>query len=171
MVDHKIFQNLDRILLALSAAILAAIAGLTIVQVFFRYILNDALSWSAELTKIGFIWMTFIGSAVAINRRRHLRIDSFIGLLSEKARIILDFLVHVIVAAVMVFLTVRGYSLAIKALNTMTGALMWPRTVFFLPLVLGAFFMFIFSIRILELDLLKLHELRGKGNNEGETEE
>jgi len=168
MVDHKLFRILDRTLLALSAAILAAIAGLTIVQVFYRYVLNNALSWSAELTRIGFIWMTFIGSAVAINRRRHLRIDSIIGLLSEKVRILLDVFVHVIVAAIMIFLTIRGYSLAVRAINTITGALMWPRTVFFLPLVFGAFFMFVFSIRIIAEDVVKLRALKMKSDKEGE---
>lgn len=153
MDDNKIFRYLDAILLGISALILAFIAGLTILQVFYRYVLNNAFSWSAELTRIGFIWMTFIGSAVAINRRRHLRIDSLIGLLSSKTRLILDIFVHVIIIALMIFLTIRGYFLAMRALNTITGALMWPRTVFFLPLSVGAFFMSVFSIRVIAEDI------------------
>jgi TRAP-type C4-dicarboxylate transport system permease small subunit len=159
MVNHKFFHILDVILITISALTLAFIAGLTIIQVFHRYVLNDALSWSAELTRIGFIWMTFIGSAVAINRRRHLRIDTFVGLFSRKVQIVLDIVVHVLIFAIMVFLAATGYNLSLRAMNTMTGALMWPRTVFFAPLAIGALFMAVFSIRVIAESITQCAQL------------
>lgn len=139
---------------------LAFIAVTALVQVFYRYVLNSSLGWSEELTRIGFIWMTFIGSAVVINRRRHLKIDVFVSLLSERKQIILDIIVHVLTLAFMVFLTIQGYDLAQRAARTLTGALRWPRSVIFLPVVFGALFSVLFCIRLLIQDVFALKEGR-----------
>ena len=160
MKNHKIFHILDVILITLSALMLASIAGLTIVQVFYRYILNDALAWSAELTRIGFIWMTFIGSAVAINRRRHLRIDTFVELVPKKLQVLTDIFVHILILGIMIFLSISGYELGMGAINTLTGSLRWPRTVFYLPLAIGAFFMAVFSMRVISEDVFELAQLK-----------
>ncbi|MFV0439490.1 MAG: TRAP transporter small permease [Desulfopila sp.] len=128
----------------------------TLVQVFFRYVLNDALSWSAELTRIIFVWMTFLCSAVAVNRMRHMRVDTFINLLPAKARLLLDIFVHVLLAIFMVVLTVKGFEMVDKTSRILTGALRWPRSVFFLPLVLGGGFMFVFCVRIVVDDCVSL---------------
>ena len=47
-------------------------------QVFFRYILKNPLIWIEEITRILFIWMIFIGSAVAHKKVLHPRVDFFI---------------------------------------------------------------------------------------------
>jgi len=39
-----------------------------LLQVFCRYVLNASLSWSEELTRLLFVWLTFIGFGVAARR-------------------------------------------------------------------------------------------------------
>jgi TRAP-type C4-dicarboxylate transport system permease small subunit len=156
---NRLFDFIDRGLLALSSSMLLFIAGLTLVQVFFRYVLSDALSWSAELTRIVFIWMTFIAGGVAINRRRHLRIDTFTNLLPKRSQFWIDLCIHLIVIGFFVFLSVWGFRLAERTLRTVTGALRWPRSVFFLPVAIGGVFFALFAARIVAEDLLRLRGL------------
>lgn len=46
-----------------------------IVQVFFRYILNDPLAWSQEATMISFIWAVFWAAAFMVPQREHVTFD------------------------------------------------------------------------------------------------
>lgn len=39
-----------------------------LLQVFCRYVLNASLSWSEELTRLLFVWLTFVGFGVAVER-------------------------------------------------------------------------------------------------------
>lgn len=162
MKYNKLFYYVDKILLIISAAILAFIAGLTLVQVFYRYVLNDALSWSAELTRIGFIWMTFIGSAVAINQKRHLKIDAIINFLSAINKIRVEIVSHTLILLFMSYITIGSMQLSIKTINTLTASLRWPRSVFYFPLALGALFIVFFAIRVIWEDVDNIKKLKEK---------
>lgn len=42
-----------------------------ILQIFFRYFLNDPLTWPYEVTIFGFIWTTILGACYARRAREH----------------------------------------------------------------------------------------------------
>lgn len=152
----KILNILDKILSGLMGGMFVIILALTVAQVIFRYVLNDALSWSAELTKITFVWMTFIGSAVAINRSRHMQIDIFVNNMPPRFRNILNILIY---SGMIVFLSVMtfyGVEVAEKAGRTITGALGWPRSVFILPVIISGALMIIYSLKIILIEMFNL---------------
>ena len=64
----KIADNTLAILLGLIVAIMFA-------QVMFRYTFNNSLSWSEEIAKFIFIWITFLGAALCFRDRKHLGVD------------------------------------------------------------------------------------------------
>lgn len=156
----KILSWLEEALLHVISVMFLFIVALTLVQVFYRYVLNDALSWSSELTKIVFVWMTFLGSAVAVQRRRHMRIDTIIGLLPERVQVIVDIIVFILIAVFLVVLSYHGIELVGRTSRLLTGALRWPRSVFSLPIVLGGGLMFIFCLRVIGENFAKLSASR-----------
>jgi len=47
----------------------------SLLQVLFRFVLEIPASWTEETARYAFIWMTFVGSAVAAKRGTHVRMD------------------------------------------------------------------------------------------------
>ena len=66
---------LDRMLSAAIGAILIAIFFLNLYQVGGRYLLGVGAVWIPDLTRLLFIWMVFLGTALMHQRKRHLVID------------------------------------------------------------------------------------------------
>jgi TRAP-type transport system small permease protein len=68
------------------AASHGVIATLVIAAVFFRYVLNDPLTWTEETIVLLFTWMLFAGLASAFRTRMHIRIDALLIALPRGGR-------------------------------------------------------------------------------------
>jgi len=65
----------------------------TFVQVFFRFVLRSPLAWTDETARYAFIWMVFLGAAVAVKKKTHIRVDLLELLIkNEKAKGVLEFI-------------------------------------------------------------------------------
>jgi TRAP-type C4-dicarboxylate transport system permease small subunit len=53
----------------------AVLFGVFVLQVFFRYVLNDPLPWSQEVTGTLFVWIVCVGSATLVKEREHVSFD------------------------------------------------------------------------------------------------
>ncbi len=62
----------DNLEAALGGLLLAGIVILITVQVVMRYVFQNALSWSEELTLWTFIWFIWIGIAYAFKEKKAL---------------------------------------------------------------------------------------------------
>lgn len=59
----------------LSGSLVASITAVVAAGVFWRYVLNDSLSWTEEVARYLMIWLAAIGSIVAMSRRQLIAID------------------------------------------------------------------------------------------------
>lgn len=65
-------------LLVCRYATMGLVGGIAVViaaSVFWRYALNDALSWSEEVAKYMMIWMVFTGAPIALRQGGHVAIE------------------------------------------------------------------------------------------------
>lgn len=58
-----------------AVALLGVAVALVIFQVFFRYVLNNSLSWSEEAARYLFIWAAVLGFSSAVETGRLFRFD------------------------------------------------------------------------------------------------
>ncbi len=68
-------HGMDRVLSGVIGAILIAIFLLNLYQVGGRYLFGVGAVWIPDLTRLLFIWMVFLGTALMYQRKRHLVID------------------------------------------------------------------------------------------------
>ena len=52
-----------------------------VAQVFFRFILNNSLSWSEELARYCFIWMHMLGASLLIEGSGHATVTAILDLM------------------------------------------------------------------------------------------
>jgi len=74
---------------AIDVAAIAAFGGFllcVLLQVFYRYVLNDPLTWSEELARYLFIWCAFLGWILASRHRSHLAMTFVAGRLPPRAQ-------------------------------------------------------------------------------------
>ena len=73
---------LGRIIEAAAAAIVVAELVLLGAATTARYVFNAPLIWSDELATVLFVWLSVLGSAVALRRGEHMRLTAFVRNLS-----------------------------------------------------------------------------------------
>lgn len=90
----------------LPATLLGVIATILAVSVFWRYVLDSALSWPNELVTVLFLWAIFLAIPGAFRQRAHISVDLFSPVLPARVNHVL----RVIAAAIsVVILGVFGY--------------------------------------------------------------
>jgi len=69
-------------------------AGLLIVTVFSRYVFQLPIVTSVEMTRLAFVWATFLGIAAGVKRGGHVRVVAFVSLFPASLRGLTVYLVH-----------------------------------------------------------------------------
>ena len=54
---------------------------ITLAAVWWRYVLNAPLAWTEQVSRMLFVWITFVGAAVLYREQLHIAIDMFIAML------------------------------------------------------------------------------------------
>lgn len=136
---NRVAEGLTTVLEYLSMLCAATMAVLVIAQVILRYVFNDPLTWSEEVARIVFIYLSFIGIGAAYGRRRHMFIDALVILLPAKVKRTVEFSVVVIATLFLVtviLLTVRSMA-ELYRVEITTPALDFPMAFVYLIIPLG----------------------------------
>lgn len=104
------------------ALLMAVMVGTVILQVYCRFVLGNPLSWSEELARYAFVWITFLGAAVAYRHGGHIIVETIVVLLPRRAQLVLAWLVDALMVVALVVLLVQG--LGIVEVNSNVEATM-----------------------------------------------
>jgi len=77
---------------ALLSALLIFIVTLMGVQIVARYVFNNSLSWSEELTRYAFVWSAFISIGYCIKNKSAIKIEQAYKLFPKKIQKMIDVL-------------------------------------------------------------------------------
>lgn len=93
------------------ALLMAVMVGTVILQVYCRFVLGNPLSWSEELARYAFVWITFLGAAVAYRHGAHVIVETIVVLLPRRVQVALAWLVDALVVVALLVLLVQGLSI------------------------------------------------------------
>lgn len=57
-----------------------------VIQIFYRYVLNDPQVWTEEMTMIAFVWTVFWGAAFMVHIREHVTFDVVYDIVTPETR-------------------------------------------------------------------------------------
>jgi TRAP-type C4-dicarboxylate transport system permease small subunit len=143
-----------------SAVLMLLLAVLVFYSVIMRYVFSRPPIWAENVPLTLFIWMTFIGAAVATKRGLNLKVTYFVDKLPVRARSAIEVVMHALVLALLVTLFV--YNIPIIELQwpgrmLSTG---WSNAVNFVPLSVGCLLMIWYQIRLLRRALRRYADAR-----------
>ncbi|HAI85795.1 MAG TPA: hypothetical protein DCL63_02250 [Firmicutes bacterium] len=149
------FMVIEDVLVNLCALMLAAMAAITLIAVFYRYVLGNALSWTEELTRYLMIFVGLFGTAVALRRDEHVGFTMIVEKLPPVGRRVANIISY---AGVGIFCWIMAYDGYKWASWTGTTAEILP-----IPMWIPCSMVPISGAAMLVVVIAKIwHELRGE---------
>ena len=122
------------------ALLMLTIVAVILIQVFRRYVLNDAYQWPEELAGYLMVWVVFLGSGVALWRREHISLTFFVERYLRRYARAVRMSVYLFLLAFLLPLTASAWRIAALSLNVMSQtlpiSLFWGRVAIFIGFVL-----------------------------------
>lgn len=104
-------------------ASIASIVLITIMSVWYRYVLGAPLSWTEQVCRILFVWSVFAGAAVLYRQVLHIAIDMFVIMLPAGAQRVIAGINHALMLLVAILISVFGLQISIGTWDQTFGAL------------------------------------------------
>lgn len=144
---------LSRITSLVVMAMLSVLVVIVLLAVFFRYVLNDSLTWSSEVARYMCIWIGFLGASLTLRERGHIGLEFFIQRMGEEGRRFVSLGCYLLVLAFLVVVTVLGFEMALAQVEQESSALeismLWP----YLSVPVGAVLMALQAVELIAADL------------------
>lgn len=97
-------ENIEKIL---SVSCLATMSVLIVIQVFFRYVLQNSLSWTEETARYLFIMLSYFAASYGVKEGKHITVDIIHNYLPRKAKRIyemISYLIFFVFALIIIYL-------------------------------------------------------------------
>jgi TRAP-type C4-dicarboxylate transport system permease small subunit len=123
------------------------------------------IDWVEETSRFLFIWLSFLGAALATDQMVHIRIDFFALFLPPRARLALEILVYLMMASFAAVMTYQGILVTLRA-SDQSPVLLVPMSLAYLALPVSGVAIVLFTLRILGGLIARF--LRGAGFMSGQ---
>ena len=95
----KALDQVFNIVIKICMALLAIFLAVVVVAVFFRYVLNNSLTWSEQVSRFLFVWMIMLMLPIMYREKRDISFDVITKRLSDVPKEILELVMDCLVTA------------------------------------------------------------------------
>jgi TRAP-type C4-dicarboxylate transport system permease small subunit len=130
--------RLDAAAEAVAAALMGGLSLLVFVGVVYRYVLLSPLAWVEEVVRFCLVWVTFVGTYLAMRRGQHIAMELVHDHLGPAGRRAADAAGAALLAAFCVVLAWYGTRYALAFMGARSPYLGFPQGLTYLALPAGA---------------------------------
>ena len=143
---NRLFYLLNHTEELIIVAMFAAMVAVIFLQVIMRYVFNNSLSWSEELGKFFFVWITWLGISLGERMGEHIKITMLVDRLPFKVAQVVNILSEIIVIVICTFTFYYGVSLVLSQMGTHYAGIRISVSWGYLAVVVGCGLMIIRSV-------------------------
>lgn len=124
-----------------------------VIQVFFRYVLNNPLFWPQETATYLMVWGIFLSCYYAYIDGSHVRVSFLVDKMPRNSRNVINLLMNVLVLVFLLVVVWEGINLSMQFIGIKSPMLRIPRLVPFLSIPIGSVLMVSVAIKNIVLDI------------------
>ncbi len=140
---------LDRLLLGTALTMLLAMVIIIIVQVFSRQVLSFTPSWSEEVSKLLFVWVSFLGIAYGFKEKLHIALGIVVNMLPENVQHAFDYFSKVLIIGFGLIMIYYGWQFTVLMGNSSMPGTGWPSSVLYAAIPVSGLFVTFYGIEML----------------------
>ncbi|WP_017549726.1 TRAP transporter small permease [Salinicoccus carnicancri] len=138
-------KTLVSILTWLCIISITLLTAIVLLQVISR-VSDIFVPGTEELARLLIVWLTFLGSSLAIHEKMHLAVNYFVRKVGKDKRKYVHLFVNILLALFYGVLTVYGFRLAADSMSSSSPALQLPMGIFYLALPVSGLFSLYFIL-------------------------
>lgn len=123
-----------------------AVIGCLLLQVFFRYALDNPLAWTDEAAIFFFAWLMLLLASICVRERSHVRFTFLINRLPRRVAATLDALIMVLIAAFGVALLITGRDIVELVWGNLSPAVHYPLQALYVALPLQGILLIVHAL-------------------------
>lgn len=160
-MKNKVLDNINKIEKFILVSMFISMVLIIFFQVVMRKLFNNSLSWSEELGKFIFVWISWLGISVGQMRGEHIRITVLLDKLSHKNQQILNVISELVVIAICLFTAYYSYTLVLSQSSTPYAGIKISMSWGYLSVFVGCILMVLRCI-ISIIDYISIYRNSGK---------
>lgn len=156
---EKVISWLDRIVETMLFCVVIVMLCAGTAQIFCRYVLNASLSWSEEMMRYLYVWLTMIGSSLAVRRKQFTTIEALYNMICKASPVggmVLTVAAIVLQIGFFAMLAIYGQQLVVSNLAQVSPAMRISMGGAYFALPLGGYLGIIYC-------LIELYDRFAKG--------
>ena len=153
---HRFTGVLETISRVIVITLVAGIVIITMLGIYYRFVLNDSLVWSVELSIFFNVWVGFFGAAIVMRHWQHTNVPTFVNLIPTPARYYVLTLVKVIPLGFLIAFFYLGIQYLQAPFHLESASMGFSEVWVKYAIPIASAFMIIFSFNVILRDIMAI---------------
>lgn len=146
---ENIRKYTDKILNASIIILFLIMFGVTVLNVFMRYVLNSPLSFAVEMGRYTFAAIVYLGSIFVMRNDGHIGLDIIVDMMPKRVRTIIKKMTRVIVLIYLSVFCYESFRMVMSNWANRSSTMQIPMSIVYMVMVIGSIGMFIEELLLL----------------------